>query len=80
MPRIESEAMPPRMPRSEPLPRNDPMPRNDPSPRGDPISRGEPVPRSEPMIARPSRQSDAPKMPPVRAPEADRAYRQTKKR
>lgn len=75
MPRIESEAMPPRMPRSEPVPRNDPMPRNDPSPRGDPISRGEamprsePVPRSEPMIARPSRQSDAPKMPPVRAPE-----------
>jgi flagellar biogenesis protein FliO len=66
LPRIDSESVPPRMPRGEPLP---PMPRSEPTPRGEPIPRGESMSRSEPMMPRPGRQSDAPKMPPMRAPE-----------
>jgi flagellar protein FliO/FliZ len=81
MPRIDSEAIPPRMPRSEQMPRSEPIPRGETMPRGEAMPRGEPMPRaeamprSEPMpraeamMPRPSRQSEPPKMPPMRAPE-----------
>jgi flagellar biogenesis protein FliO len=71
-PRAEQrpDALPPRMPRSEPMPRNETMPRSETMPRGEPMQRGEPMPRGEPMMPRAPRQADAPKPPPPpRAPE-----------
>jgi len=69
IPRIDSEAIPPRMPRSEQMPRGEPIPRGETMPRSEPMPRGEAMPRSEAMMPRPSRQSEPPKMPPMRAPE-----------